>query len=134
MFPPTCSILDICPSVQRDGQLRTVLKALTKSPIAEEVKDLLTLLEQHDAQSTCYASGSNKISQRWTRGRAFFALGCLFGGQGSISGKRKILNKTKIKNAVFPGHHLCRFINACLAFVCTCSACAPRLIHVLKMP
>ena len=80
-FPPTCSVrhLYICPSVQRDGQLRTVLKALTKSPIAKEVKDLLTLLEQHDAQSTCYASGSNKISQRWTRGRAFFALGCLFG-------------------------------------------------------
>ena len=64
-FPPTCSVrhLYICPSVQRDGQLRTVLKALTKSPIAKEVKDLLTLLEQHDAQSTCYASGSNKISQ-----------------------------------------------------------------------
>ena len=65
MFPPTCSILYICPSVQRDGQLRTVLKALTKSPIAKEMKDLLTLLEQNDAQlSTCYASGSNKISQR----------------------------------------------------------------------
>ena len=64
MFPPTCSVLCISPSVQRDGQLSTVLKALTKSPIAKEVKDLLTLLEQHDAQSTCYVSGSNKISQR----------------------------------------------------------------------
>ena len=56
--------LYICPSVQTDGHLRTVLKALTESPIAKEVKDLLTLLEQHDAQSTCYVSGSNKISQR----------------------------------------------------------------------
>ena len=58
--PPACTVrhLYICPSVQRHCQLRTVLKALIKSPIAEEVKDLLTLLEQHDAQSTCYASGS----------------------------------------------------------------------------
>ena len=80
MFPPTCSILYICPSVQRDDQLRTVLKALTKSPIAKEVKDLLTLLEQHDAQSTCYASGSNKISQSLLR------FGLFVWGQGSISG------------------------------------------------
>ena len=65
-IPPTWSVchLYISPSVQRDGQLMTVLKALTKSPIAKEVKDVLTLLEQHDAQSTCYVSGSNKIKGR----------------------------------------------------------------------
>ena len=45
------------------------------------------------------------------------------GGQDSISGKRKILNKTK--NEVFPGHHYfvqidqCFFWPSCVQCLCT---------------
>ena len=88
---PAATIVFTHHSVQRDGRLAKVLKALTTSsgPIADEVKNLLTLLNQRDVEST-YVSGANEIRQWLTGGHGFLANASAFSGEDSTLGRGRM--------------------------------------------
>ena len=113
---PAATIVFTHHSVQRDGRLAKVLKALTTSsgPIADEVNNLLTLLEQRDAEST-YVFGASKIRQRLTEAYGFSANTLAFSGDGLASGQGRMGELFRFLRAnVFVNSSM-----SAMAFVCT---------------